>query len=164
MENTTSPAARAAAVGFLLTAAGAVGDMWVQNDRCARIKGAHDDAPVIDKDEDTGAVIATHKAHEGRLACVEHVATYTATQAAALVAGNRALGLGIRPSRMVAALAVSAVTHYVADRRRPLQRLADATGKHKFYRVNAGGMNGAFHLDQAWHRGWEAVAAVIAGR
>lgn len=160
----TSPAARAAAVGFLLTAAGAVGDMWVQNDRCARIKGAHDDAPVVDKDEETGEVLATHTAHEGRRACAEHVATYTATQALALVAGNKALSLGIRPSRMVAALAVSAVTHYVADRRRPLKLLAEATGKGKFYAVNAGGMNGAFHLDQAWHRGWEAAAAVVAGR
>lgn len=150
--STTSPAARAAAAAFLLTAAGAVGDFWVQNDTCAQTKGAYDD------DE------TAHGTAAGRRACAHHVATYTATQALALVAGNKALNLGLRPSRLAAALALSAATHYVADRRRPLRQLADALGKGDFYRVNAGGMNGAFHLDQAWHRGWEAVAAVVAAR
>lgn len=156
-------AARFAAVSALMTAAGAVGDMWVQNDACARIKGAHDDAPVVETDPETGEVLAKYDGRDGRRACAHHVATYTATQAVALIAGNKALGLGVRPSRMAAALAVSAITHYVADRRRPLQRLAEVTGKGKFF----GQMSpicGPFELDQAWHRGWEAVASAVAAR
>lgn len=160
---TETPATRAALAGFLLTAAGAVGDMWVQTDTCARIKGAHDDEPIVDTDPETGAVIAKYHAAEGRRACAEHVATYTLTQGLALVAGNRLLGAGLKPSRIAAALAVSAVTHYIGDRRRPLKKLADATGKGAFY-ARTSPICGSFELDQAWHRGWEAVAAVIAGR
>ncbi|MGR3939559.1 hypothetical protein LCH29_43095, partial [Streptomyces sp. BRA346] len=34
--------------------------------------------------------------------------------------------------------------------------------KLAFYRLADNGMNGAFHLDAAWHHGWETVAALIA--
>ncbi|MEU8511618.1 hypothetical protein AB0C76_08535 [Kitasatospora sp. NPDC048722] len=63
---------------------------------------------------------------------------------------------------MAAALALSAVTHYIADRREPLRRLADATGKGRFVRLADHGMNGAYALDQAWHHAAETVAALIA--
>jgi hypothetical protein len=43
------PAVFAALLG-LTRAASAVGDFWVQNDFCARVKGASDDAPVTDDD------------------------------------------------------------------------------------------------------------------
>jgi hypothetical protein len=66
---------------------------------------------------------------------------------------------------MAAGLALSAVTHYVADRREPLRRMAGATGHAPFYAMNTGGLNGAYLMDQSWHYGWIFVAAlVIAGR
>jgi hypothetical protein len=43
-----------------------------------------------------------------------------------------------------------------------LEKLATKTGKGGFYKLADFGMNGAFHLDSAWHHGWETVAALIA--
>ncbi|MGW4766017.1 hypothetical protein ACWEPD_30610 [Streptomyces pseudogriseolus] len=43
-----------------------------------------------------------------------------------------------------------------------LEKLADKTGKTNFYKLASHGMNGAFHLDNSWHHGWETVAALIA--
>jgi hypothetical protein len=125
-----------------LTAAHTVADHWVQTDAQARTKGG------------TG--------WRARLACARHVATYTATQALALTVAARRLRVSLSPGSTVAALAVSAVTHYVADRRTPLRRMAEATGSGPFYELNTGGLNGAYLLDQSWHYGWIFVAALVA--
>ncbi|MDH6132856.1 hypothetical protein P3T37_002242 [Kitasatospora sp. MAA4] len=149
-------------VAYALTRAAAdVADHWIQSDCQARRKGATDAAPVIERDEH-GHVTGTFHAAAGRRACAAHVATYTATQAAALLAGTAVLGIRLRPAPVAAALALSAVTHYVADRREPLRRLADATGKSAFVRLTDHGMNGAYALDQAWHHAFETAAALIA--
>ncbi|TDC21255.1 hypothetical protein E1265_18570 [Streptomyces sp. 8K308] len=132
----------------VLTAAHEVADHWVQVDEDAGHKG------------DAGP--------EGVRACVRHVATYTATQGAALWAANRALGLGVKPGRAVAALAVSAATHYYADRHgghwrdetpTGLVRAAHHIGKGKWLRRDP---NAGYLLDQSWHKGWIAIAAAIA--
>lgn len=140
------------AVYAALHAADTVADHWVQSDRDACTKGL------------PGA--------EGRLACARHVASFTATGALALVAVRTA---GVRPSarRVAAGLAVSAVTHYVIDRRTPLRRLAEATGKGRFYHLGTPRPDhddnpclgtGAYALDQAAHTGVRlAVALIIAG-
>ncbi|MET9612958.1 hypothetical protein [Kitasatospora indigofera] len=146
---TESRAARFAAAYALLRAAADVADHWIQSDHQARVKGQHDH-----NDGQSSAA--------GRRACAAHVATYTATQGAALLLGSRVLGVRLRPGPVVAALALSAVTHYVADRREPLRRLADATGKANFVRLADHGLNGAYALDQAWHHAFETAAAVIA--
>ncbi|WP_234340763.1 hypothetical protein [Streptomyces sp. NRRL F-5630] len=56
----------------------------------------------------------------------------------------------------------SFTTHYAADRRVPgkglLEKIATKTGKGGFYKL----ADGSFHLDSAWHHGWETVAAVVA--
>lgn len=160
----STPATRAAGAAFLLHAAGKVGDFWIQRGLHSKIKGAHDDEPVILRDEVTG-VETVYKSAEGRRACAHHTITYTATQAFAVVVGNKALGLGIPPARIVAGLTISGVTHYIADRRRPVRRLAELMGPEKleFYQTTAP-ICGAFELDQALHRGVEAIAAVIMGR
>jgi hypothetical protein len=63
---------------------------------------------------------------------------------------------------VAAGLAVSAVSHYFADRRRPLQRVAGLIpGKLGFWRAGDGLASGAAHLDQAWHWGWLFAAALI---
>ncbi|WP_405018478.1 hypothetical protein OHV05_17215 [Kitasatospora sp. NBC_00070] len=145
----TSHAARFAAVYALLRAAGDLADHWVQTDHQASNKGQHDH-----NDGQSSAA--------GRRACAAHVATYTATQTAALLIGSRVLGVRLRPGPVAVALALSAVTHYAADRREPLRRLADATGKANFVRLTDFGMNGAYALDQAFHHTVETAAALIA--
>ena len=140
----------AAAAGALIPAH-YVGDMWVQTDWQAAHKG------------DRGWL--------GRLACLAHVATYTLT--AAIMAGGMLLatGLPVSPWRFLAGLAVSAATHYIADRRTPLRWLAEHTpGKAGFidYGTPRPGRDdnpslgtGAHALDQAWHLFWTFVAALI---
>jgi hypothetical protein len=146
----TSSAAQFAAVYALLTAAHEVGDHWVQRDAEAAVKGT------------PGAA--------GARACMVHVATYTATQGLALLAGQQLLGLRLTPRRAVAALAVSAITHYVADRQgghwrdaepRGVVRLAAVTGHAGWLKRDPGA---GYLLDQSWHKGWIAVAALLATR
>ncbi|MET9183243.1 transcriptional regulator [Kitasatospora aureofaciens] len=161
----TTTAARFAAFYALLRLGADLGDHWVQSDHQAVTKGHHDHIP--------GQTSAA-----GRRACAAHVTSYVATQAAVLLAGSKLLGLRLGPARVAAALAVSAATHYAADRRLPLARLAKAVGKGNLYAmgtpahpdhpVNAKGGyapvlgTGAYALDQAFHHGWETLAAAIA--
>lgn len=147
-ENPMSAATRFAAAYAVLTASHEVADHWVQRDAEAVTKGNPGPA--------------------GARSCAVHVATYTATQAAALLAADRLLGLGLSWRRAALGLAVSAVTHYVADRQgghwadehsRGVVRLAAATGHAGWLERDPGA---GYLMDQAWHKGWIAVAAAIA--
>jgi hypothetical protein len=130
------------AVSFVaLFVAHYIGDFWVQTDRQACTKG--------------------EPGWRGRIACASHVATYTATAIAVLTATYWKTNLHPSVGNVTAGLAVSAVTHYIADRRTPLRRIADTLGSGKFYRVNTNGICGAYLLDQAWHVGFLFVAALI---
>jgi hypothetical protein len=96
----------------------------------------------------------------GRSACLRHVASYTAAQLTALVIAGAVLAVPLGAAHVAAGLALSAATHYFADRREPLRRLAAAIGKGQFW-----DQGGAAVLDQAWHWTWVfAAALVIAGR
>lgn len=130
-----------AAVYVALYVAHVVGDHWVQTDAQAAVKGA--------------------PGWRGRRACAAHVATYTAT--AALVVGAVAwrTGMHLSPVAVAVGLAVSAGSHYIADRRTPLVWLADRLGTGRFVRTAGGGISGAYLLDQSWHLGWLLVAALI---
>jgi hypothetical protein len=125
-----------------LSAAHQVADHWVQTDHQARTKGG------------TG--------WRARLACAAHVATYTGTQALALTAAAKWLRVPLSGPATALALATSAATHYFADRREPLRKLAEAAGHAPFYRMNTGGLNGAYLMDQSFHYGWIFVAALVA--
>lgn len=145
-------AARFATAYAALMGGHEVGDYLVQTDAQAGAKGAH--------------------SHEGRVACASHVASYTATQGAALAVLNRRLGLGITPGRALAGLAVSGVTHYLVDRcagqwadtspeAPAIVRAAHKIGKEGWLTRDPGA--GAL-IDQAIHKGCILVAAaVIAG-
>lgn len=107
---------------------------------------------------------------EGQRACLRHVTSYTATAAFALAAAKAATGTRLPVGRTIAALAVSAVSHYVIDRREPLKRFAEATGHARFYRLgmprpdhddNPSLGTGAYALDQSAHVGFLFVAALI---
>ena len=97
----------------------------------------------------------------GRWNCVKHVGSYTLTQLVALVVAAWWLGFAWPAGWLAAGLGVSAVTHYFADRRAPLRKLAEASGSGKFYRLADFGLNGAYLLDQSWHVGWLFVAALV---
>ncbi|MFJ6667447.1 hypothetical protein [Streptomyces sp. NPDC091383] len=142
-------AARFAAAYAALTASHEVADHWAQIDAHATVKG--------------------DRTREGAIACAKHVASYTATQALALAAVNRATRAGLSWKRGALALAVSAVTHYIADRQgghwrdehpRGVVRLAAATGHAGWLQRDP---TAGYLMDQAWHKGWIAVAALIAG-
>ncbi|MFE9286651.1 hypothetical protein [Streptomyces olivaceus] len=141
-------ATRFAAVYAALVAAHEVADHWVQIDAHATVKGQPD--------------------REGAVACAKHCLTYTATQAAALAAVQRATGMRLSWKRAALGLAISAGTHYIADRQgghwrdeepRGIVRLAAATGHAGWLKRDP---NAGYLMDQAWHKGWIFVAALVA--
>jgi len=101
------------AVGLLV--AHQVADHWVQTEHQSATKGRPGNA--------------------GRLACARHVASYTAVTAAIVFALWGAFQLDITWLGFVAGQLVSAVTHYWADRRFTLARLAGLLGKTEFYEL-----------------------------
>ena len=137
---TTSRAAAFAALYAASRVSADVADHWVQTDHQAVTKGKAD--------------------RDGRLACLAHVTSYVATQAATIATLASVLGIRVTPGKALAAAAISGVTHYVADRRTPVRRLAEATGKGRFYELG-GPLGGAYLLDQATHHTAELVAVAI---
>lgn len=121
-----------------------VADYWIQTSEQAEVKGK--------------------PGRDGRGACATHVATLTATQGVFLGLACYATRERLNWRLLATGLAVNAMSHYVADRRTPLRRLADRIGMDAFYRSGEGLASGAAHLDQAWHIGWLAItAAIVAG-
>lgn len=121
-----------------LYAAHTVADHWVQTDCQAVTKG--------------------QRSRAGQLATLRHVATYTATIAAALLLVAWRLDLAYDPGRFAAGMAITAVTHYWADRRVYLVALARRIGKGGWLDHDA---TAAYHLDQSWHIGWLVVASLV---
>lgn len=114
-----SQTANFAAVAITLYVSHHVGDYWVQTDAQAKAKGT--------------------PGRTGRMACHMHVITYLITQVACLLIVTWTIGLDV-PHRwmMVPALAISGVTHYIADRRTPLVKIAGLIpGKMNFVKLGA---------------------------
>ncbi|WP_019872719.1 DUF3307 domain-containing protein [Salinispora oceanensis] len=156
-------AAAFAAIFAALYAAHTVADHWVQTQHQADHKGC---------DPHHGGTAHPHcTVWRSRWHCTAHVLTYTATALSAVLVVAWQCGIDLRPGHLVLALTVSAVSHYIADRRTPLRWLADRTGSGRFYTVGAPRPGrddnpsigtGAYALDQSWHTGWILVAALIA--
>ena len=143
-------AATFAAVFTALFVAHQVADHWVQTQHQADAKG--------------------RPGWPGRIACAAHVASYTATAVLALAAVHLTLGVPLAPWPVAAGLTVSAMTHYVADRRTPLKRLAEQVGAGRFYALgipragrddNPSIGTGAYALDQSLHYLFLFIAALI---
>jgi hypothetical protein len=141
-------ASRFAAVAATVTAAHHAGDFLFQTDHQAARKPGPDDRTV-----DCSEV-------ESWWCNQAHVASYHAAQVAGLLVANRALGLRLKPSRVLAGVALSWATHSVIDRRWPVRWWMDNTGSHDFRTKAGGGM----HVDQTLHHLclW-ASALVITG-
>jgi hypothetical protein len=125
-----------------LLVAHTVADHWVQTDHQAGHKGLPGWA--------------------GRWACGKHVATYTVMTTLAVLAAWALFALPLTLTGVAVGQAISAVTHYWADRRTPLALLAALTGSGRFYRLGAPRPGrddnpslgtGAYALDQSWHPG-----------
>jgi hypothetical protein len=125
-----------ATVFVALFVAHQVADHWVQTDHQAQAKGGD--------------------GWHARAACAAHVATYTVTAAIVLMITVYVAGIELSPARAALGLAVSAVTHYTADRRTPLRRVAAGLGKGAYW-----DRGGAYPLDQSFHYLWLWVAALI---
>lgn len=145
-----SSAASFAAVFAALYAAHQVGDHWVQTHNQAQHKSC--------------------LCPRGRLDCTIHVATYTLTGLAAVLAVVAVTDLTVTPGSLAIGLTVSAITHWIADRRTWLQVLAERTGHYGFYRLGTPRTDrddnpclgtGAYALDQSWHIGWLFISALI---
>lgn len=138
-----------AATGLALYAAHHVGDYWIQTDHQAAHKG------------EAGA--------HGRRACLLHVLSYLLTQSIFLSVMAWVLDLEGGNGAVLLAMAISGVTHYMADRREhglmfKLARLIP--GKARFLAYGGQhGFGGAWALDQSWHIFWGVFVAalVIAG-
>jgi hypothetical protein len=143
-------AATFAAVFAALFVAHSVGDHWVQTSAQSAAKG--------------------RPGWAGRLAGARHVATLTLTKLVVLLPVAALLGLHLAWPGVVIGLGVDAVSHWWADRRTTLARLAAAIGQSGFYRLGAPREGrddnpslgtGAYALDQSWHYLWLLVAALV---
>lgn len=140
-------ASRFAAIAATLTAAHHVGDFMLQTDHQAACKPGPEDRAVVCSESESWRALAGH------------IASYHAVQVAGLLVANRALGLKLKPGRVLAGVALSAATHAVIDRRWPVRWWMDNTGSAAFREHG-----GAMHVDQTMHHAslW-ASALVIAG-
>ena len=132
------------AVVFVALFAGhQVGDHIFQTNAVARAKGAP-----------TAELLAAG-AHPwlGWGACLRHVGTYTLTQAVALILVT--VATPVAWAGLVAALAVSASTHAVIDRRWLVRLIVRAKGCQDWSEA-------PYHIDQSLHTGALLVAAVVA--
>lgn len=134
-----------AAVFVALYAGHQIGDHVVQASAAARSKGA----------PSPGMLANGAHPWRGWRACLRHVGSYSLTQAAALLLVTVATPIGA--SSMFAALAVSASTHAVIDRRW-LVRLLIAAKRCQEWR------EAPYLIDQSLHVAALLVAAVFAGK
>lgn len=140
-----------AAVFAALYAAHTVGDHWYgQTHRQALGKGA--------------------RTPQGVRHCLGPVLLLAGHKAAALTALCFVTGLRLPLLAAAIGLLVDGVSHYWADRRYTLQRLAERTGKAGFYQLGQPRPGhddahhlgtGAYALDQSWHIGWLFITALI---
>jgi len=134
----TDPTATFAAVAITLYAGHMVGDHWVQRDTEALRKG-----------EQTPA---------GRWYATRHVVSLTATKVVFVGSVALVLDLPLTALGLVLGLGLDAASHWWADRRHTLRRLARATGKRGWWDNDP---QAPYLLDQSWHIGWLVPAALV---
>ena len=71
----------------------------------------------------------------GRAACAAHVVSYTVCTSVAVLLADWLLDLRLSLWAILAGQAISAVTHYWADRRTTLEKFCTLLGKGNFYRL-----------------------------
>lgn len=148
--------AEAGLVFAALFAGHSFGDHWIQTSHQAVCKGG--------------------PGWPARRACLGHVATLQLTKFLLVMMAVGLVDLRLNVWAVAGALLVDGASHYWADRRFTLERLAGRLqfiGKDEFYDmgtdlVNAAGETaphigtGRYALDQSWHHLWLFVAALVA--
>jgi hypothetical protein len=143
MSTATTATAAVAAITFAALYAGhQIGDHVVQTNATAAAKGA----PTAER------LAAGAHPWTGWRACLRHVTTYTMAQAIALALIGFVAPIALPGA--VAALAVSASTHAVIDRRWLVRLIIEAKGC-------ADWRDAPYLLDQSLHAGALLVAAVL---
>lgn len=151
------PVSTFAAIFIALFVAHSLGDHWVQTSCQAATKG--------------------QPGWAGRLACGRHVLGLTATKGVLLAPVVLLLDIPVSAPGLMLGLGLDAASHYWADRRTTLKRLADRCGLSAFYSLGtpahpaapatAEGTyaptlgTGAYALDQSFHHLWLFVTALI---
>ncbi|MGP9023205.1 transcriptional regulator (plasmid) [Streptomyces sp. BR1] len=140
-----------AAAFIALYVAHSVGDHWVQTSHQAQAKG--------------------RPGWPGRLADARHVLGLTITKGIALTAVVLVLDLPVTALGVTAGLTVDAASHWWADRRTTLARLAQLTGKAEFFALGSKVTDdnghpthlgtGAYALDQSFHHLFLGIAALL---
>jgi hypothetical protein len=144
-----------AAVFIALFAGHSVADHWVQTSCQAIHKG--------------------ERSRAGQLACLRHVATLSATKWLLVLVAVVPFHVKLNWWQVAVGLLLDAVSHYWADRRFTLEKLArrNWVNKGEFYDqgtdlVNAEGKTrphigtGRYALDQSWHHLWLFIGAWVA--
>lgn len=146
----TPAAGSFAAVWIALFIAHQVGDHWVQTSWQAATKGS--------------------PGWLGARACLAHVATYILTAVALVTVACATLDVPLTWVGLAAGQSLSAVTHYLADRRAPLLRIAARLGLESFWQMGSprAGRDdnpvlgtGAYALDQSFHHLALFAAALV---
>lgn len=124
---------------------------------------------------------AVHKEKPGRAgawACAKHIVTYHLLIATLPTAGVALFGFPFNPPMFAAALALSVITHYWADRREGFHTFIRRLGRGGFLdhvtvvrntrdiaaghpAAKTGPGTGGYTLDQIWHRTWLHVCAAL---
>ena len=146
-----------AAVFATLWVAHTVGDHWVQTAVQSAKKG--------------------QPSHTGRLACTRHVISLTLTKVLLLSLTAVVLDLPLSVAGVTIGLGLDAASHWWADRRHTLARLAKIVRKAEFYNLGTGAHaahpvtaegqpaghlgTGAYALDQAFHAFFLFLAALL---
>ena len=158
----TEQVAAFAAVFAALFAGHSFGDHWVQTGRQAVCKGFG--PPSLGQPDATRL---------GQRACLAHVATLQLTKLVLVAVVWALYRIDLVWWQVTAAFLVDGASHYWADRRYTLEKLARRVKKIEFHdqgtdlvdragetRPHVG--TGKYALDQSWHHLWLFIAAVIA--
>jgi len=132
-----------------------IGDQWLQTDGQACNK----------------ALDGGHRAAVAMWYCAQHVVVWALTVTGFLAGATWWLHLPLKPGWLAAGVAVNVITHFVADLRTPLIRLARLVGRGPYIEhvqvmrpvgaQKCGPGTAVFHLDQAWHIAWLFVASLL---
>lgn len=145
-------AANFAVVYLALYTGHSVGDHWIQTGHQSATKG--------------------NPGKEGRTACLRHVLTLTGTKFIVLAVSWATLRMDLSILAVLGGLTLDAVSHYWADRRFTLEKLAARLKKGGFYNLGADTSHrnspdgshigtGKYALDQSFHVLFIFLTAII---
>jgi len=123
---------------------------------------AHEIADHVLGQTDAQTAAKAKPGREGWSALGRHIAQYHTVMGLMVATTVKTTGLRVSPGRLAAGLAISAATHALWDRRKPVVWLVTHTGSPAFAKLAGHGMNGPYLADQALHKACLWLAAIVA--